>query len=189
MGLNTSLISEPVKAGEPVELPPVTSEPEDMKKPAPPQLMISDQIKEIDNNTEPNTNTDIFDEPDETYVPKIINMLIDEDLADEPVPLVEKMPIFNGGDVNVFRSTYVIPNIRYPQDAIDNGISGVAIVEFVVERNGKVSSVRVMNKIDKCLEAEAIRVVSNSPRWEPGMNNGHPERVKFVIPIKFALQN
>ena len=48
---------------------------------------------------------------------------------------------------------------------------------------------KVLNNIDKSLEREAIRVVSSSPHWEPGLNNGVKVRVKFVIPIKFVLNN
>ncbi|HDP76336.1 MAG TPA: TonB family protein [Bacteroidales bacterium] len=62
-------------------------------------------------------------------------------------------------------------------------------MEFVVERDGRVTNVKVLNNIDKSFEREAIRVVSSSHRWEPGLNNGVKVRVKFVIPIKFVLNN
>ncbi|MBC7124864.1 MAG: TonB family protein [Bacteroidales bacterium] len=186
-GINTSLIAELGNNNGTIELPPITTDPKEMVKPEPPKVVISEKIIVVDNNVEPNYNTDIFEEPKDAYVPPVIR--IEEKEVDEPYVSVEEMPTFDKGDANHFRNTYVIPNIRYPQEAIDNGVIGVALVEFVVERDGRVTNVKVLNKIDKSLEREAIRVVSSSPRWEPGINNGVKVRVKFVIPIKFVLNN
>lgn len=187
-GINSTFLAELGNNNGTIELPPITTDPKDMVKPAPPKVVITDRIVVIDNNIEPNYSTDIFEEPKEGYIAPIINRG-EEELVDEPFNSVEIMPTFNGGDANHFRNTFVIPNIRYPQDAVDNGVTGVAIVEFVIERDGRVSNVKVLNNIDKSLEREAIRVVSSSPHWEPGLNNGVKVRVKFVIPIKFVLNN
>jgi protein TonB len=186
-GINTKLISELGSSNGTIEMPPITTDPKDIVKPAPPKVTIVDKIVVVDNNIEPNYSTDIFEEPKDAYVPPVIR--VEEKEIDEPYVSVEEMPKFDKGDANHFRNTFVIPNIRYPQEAIDNGVTGVALVEFVVERDGKVTNVKVLNSIDKSLEREAIRVVSSSPRWEPGLNNGAMVRVKFVIPIKFVLDN
>jgi len=186
-GINTSLISELGNSNGAIELPPITTDPKDIVKPAPPKVTFVDKIVVVENNIEPNYSSDIFEEPKDAYVPPVIR--VEEKEIDEPYVSVEEMPKFDKGDANHFRNTFVIPNIRYPQDAIDNGVTGVAIVEFIVERDGSVTNVRVINKIDKSLEKEAIRIVSGSPRWEPGINNGVKVRVKFVIPIKFELKN
>jgi protein TonB len=162
---------------------------EEIRKPEPPkQVKFSDEIKVVDNNIEIEDSPEIFDsEFFEDKAVSIIKFSENETEEDEPFQKVEIMPTFMGGDVNYFRSKYVLPNIHYPEIAAANGISGNVIVEFVIERDGSVSNVKVLNRIDESLAIEAIRVVSNSPKWEPGVNNGVYVRVKFIIPIKFVL--
>lgn len=110
---------------------------------------------------------------------------VDEDI---PVLVAESMPKFNGGDQNVFSRTYVFNNLEYPPTAVDNGSEGTVTVSFVVERDGSVTNVKVMKGVDRFLDAEAIRVVSRSPKWTPGSNRGKPVRVQIILPVVFRLE-
>ena len=103
-----------------------------------------------------------------------------------PFAAVEQKPAFNGGDANDF-SKWVGENIVYPQDAQDRQVSGRVILQFTVSKEGDVKDVSVLKGVDPVLDAEAVRVVSASPKWEPGDQNGIPVNVKYTFPVIFQL--
>ena len=78
--------------------------------------------------------------------------------------------------------------IRYPEIAQQNGIQGRVIVQFIVECDGSLSNIKVIQSPDTSLTAEAVRVISNSPKWEPGRQRNDPVRVSFTLPVDFRLQ-
>jgi protein TonB len=78
--------------------------------------------------------------------------------------------------------------MQYPPVAAENGIEGTVVVGFVVERDGSISNVNVLRSPDPSLSKEAVRVVKSMPKWNPGMQNGSPVRVKYNVPVKFKLQ-
>ncbi len=81
--------------------------------------------------------------------------------------------------------TYVINTIRMPRD--DRGINGKVYVQFVIDSTGIILSedIRVIKSLSKSCDAEAIRLIKNSPRWIPARENGHPIRHTMVMPISF----
>ena len=97
--------------------------------------------------------------------------------------IAEQMPSFKG-NVNQWLSQ----NLTYPAVAAENGIQGRVIVNFVVEKDGSISNVQVVRSVDPALDREAVNVVKRMPKWNPGMNNGQPARVKFTLPVTFKLQ-
>lgn len=99
--------------------------------------------------------------------------------------LVQQQAKFPGGNINGWLSE----NIVYPEKAKNNNVEGKVYVSFVVERNGSVSSVKVLRGIDPDLDQEAVRVISSMPKWSPGMQNGHTVRQLFNVPINFILNN
>ena len=103
-----------------------------------------------------------------------------------PFAAVENKPGFNGGDANDF-SKWVSENIQYPQDAIDSKIEGRVILQFTVSKEGDVKDVEVLRGVNELLDAEAVRVVSASPKWEAGSQNGVPVAVKYTFPVIFRL--
>ncbi len=112
-----------------------------------------------------------------------------QDVAEEQVFfVVEEMPGFNGGDVNVEFRKYVFANMKYPEVAAENGIQGKVYVQFVIEPDGRLSNVRVIRSVDPVLDKEAIRVIESSPKWNPGKQRGKPVRVSYTFPITFVLQ-
>ena len=100
--------------------------------------------------------------------------------------VVEEMPSFPGGPSALFQ--FLSANIQYPATAEENGIQGRVIVTFVVERDGSITDVKVVKSVDPSLDKEAVRVIKNMPRWQPGKQNGSAVRVKYTTPVTFRLQ-
>ena len=99
---------------------------------------------------------------------------------------VEEKPTFNGGDANDF-SKWVNQNITYPELAKEKGVEGRVVLNFVVDENGEVKNVKVLKGVDPTLDAEAVRVVSNSPKWAAGKQNGQATKVSYTFPVLFKL--
>lgn len=109
----------------------------------------------------------------------------DNDDDNKYVPVPEVMPEFPGGPAELYK--YISKNIRYPQMAYENGIEGIVVVQFVVDREGNITRTNVVREIGGGCEAEALRVVSKMPRWSPGKMGGKNVPVLFSLPIKFKL--
>lgn len=99
--------------------------------------------------------------------------------------MVEEMPMFPGGQKEMM--TFLSKTTKYPAKAVKKKIQGRCLVQFIVEKDGSISNVRVMSKVHPLLDAEAIRVVKSMPRWMPGRLKGKPVRVKFNLPVTFCL--
>ena len=97
------------------------------------------------------------------------------------------MPTFQGGDLNVFRNWFQ-SQIQYPKAAMEKNISGRVIFSFVVEKDGSTSDFTVLQAPDKLLVAEVERIFKSCPKWEPGTQRGEKVRVKYTVPIVFAVQ-
>jgi protein TonB len=98
---------------------------------------------------------------------------------------VEKIPEFPGGMDEL--SKYLFKNITYPENCRKKGISGVVLVEFIVEKDGSISNIKVIVSAHPDLDAEAIRVIKSFPKWTPGTQLGKPVRVFFQLPIRFTV--
>ena len=98
----------------------------------------------------------------------------------------EDMPEFPGGTAKLFE--YINKNLKYPQLARESDIQGKVIVNFVVEKDGSISNVKVLRGIGGGCDEEAIRVVQNLPKFKPGKQRGKPVRVTYAITINFILQ-
>jgi len=99
---------------------------------------------------------------------------------------MENPPNYPGGIQKFY--DYLTNNIKYPAMATEAGISGTLYLSFTVEKDGSVTDAKVDRKVGYGMDEEAIRVLRASKRWNPGMQNGKPVRVKYNIPIKFNLQ-
>ena len=106
--------------------------------------------------------------------------------GDMPYIKVEKMPTFQGGDLNVFRN-WVQSKIQYPKEAMDKGIKGRVVYSFVVEKDGSLTDFDVLQSPDKSLADEVVRILKTSPKWEPGEQRGEKVRVKYTVPIVFSI--
>ena len=101
--------------------------------------------------------------------------------------IVEDMPTFRGGDMSEFWK-YAMSEIRYPEIAAENGVSGTVYMQFTVSKTGDVTKVKVVKGVHPDLDEEAIRVIKNSPKWEPGKQRGRKVEVIMSLPMKFILQ-
>lgn len=100
--------------------------------------------------------------------------------------VVENMPEFPGGDLALRK--FIAASIKYPVSASENGIQGKVFVNFVVDKDGRISNVKVARGVDPSIDREALRVVMTLPKWRPGMQRGKAVRVSYTIPISFILQ-
>jgi periplasmic protein TonB len=146
------------------------------------ELVIVDDDVEIDEEFTIDVEADAFSEVQE-FTPIVVQ---EEEIAEDVIfTVVEDQPSFPGGEEARIR--YLQENLRYPQMAREAGIQGTVFVTFVVERDGSVTDVRVIRGIGGGCDEEAVRVVRNMPRWEPGRQRGQPVRVQFNMPIRFVL--
>jgi periplasmic protein TonB len=130
-----------------------------------------------------NTNLEIL-----TDTIQEINEVIETDGEIEPpIGFIEIMPEFPGGPETFME--YLNKELHYPENCRKDSVTGVVLVDFVIEKDGKVSNVKAQYQVHPDLDAEAIRVIQNSPKWIPGTQMGKPIRVTYSIPIRFTLSN
>ncbi len=98
---------------------------------------------------------------------------------------MENPPTYPGGMPQFYR--FLGENIKYPIAAKDNKVEGKVLVSFTVEKDGSLTDIKVDRKLGAGTDEEAVRVLKLSKRWNPGMENGRPVRVKYNIPIAFHL--
>jgi TonB family protein len=98
---------------------------------------------------------------------------------------VDKQPQFPGGLSGFAR--FLTTNIKYPAVDKANKTEGKVIASFVVESDGTLSDIKAMRGPSETLKAEAVRVLLRSPKWVPGVQNGHAVRVAYTLPIQFTI--
>jgi len=110
-------------------------------------------------------------------------------LVEEPMVFPEVMPAYEGGETEMFKD--LAKSMVYPQVCLENGFEGRVFVQFIVEKNGKISNIKILRQpegdLGKALGKEAIRVVKNLKDFSPGSLNGEPKRVVMTLPIVFKL--
>ena len=99
--------------------------------------------------------------------------------------VVEQMPQYPGGKDKL--TQYLAMSIRYPKEAEMAGVQGRVIGSFIVEKDGSLTGARIEKSVDKSLDAEALRIINEMPKWTPGMQDGEPVRVKCLVPITFRV--
>jgi TonB family protein len=114
--------------------------------------------------------------------------------ASATIVMTDKMagaiaPEFPGGQQAL--DNFVNEHIKYPQDAIDNDVTGVVRVAFTVDENGRISKARLINpqKIGEGLDEEALRVVNSMPEWKPGTLHGKKVKTRLELPISFQVES
>ena len=160
------------------EMIPITRQEEKPPPPPPPPEIIEiveDEV-EIENELEV--------EDTDTDENEFIEQEEEED-SDEVFLVVEQMPVFPGGDLGLMK--FIQKTTKYPPIAKENDITGKVYVTYVVNKKGKVTSVKVVRGVDKYLDAEAVRVVKLLPYTTAGKQRGKPVNVQYTIPINFTL--
>ena len=174
------------------EMVPITEETPPPPPEAPKIPILSDQIDIVDDdikvdddmfmNLEDNANMGV-------EIQDYVEQVEEEHVEEEAIPfqLVEKKPTFMGGDANTF-SQWVNGKLVYPEIAKENGVQGRVVLQFTVNADGSVSNVKVLRGVDASLDKEAVRVVSSSPKWEPGRQRDRAVKVTYTFPVIFQLR-
>lgn len=161
-------------------------------KPAPkpvsaPAINIVDNNDAVDNIVEIDMGINPEDEIPVYTPPASIKLKEEESFADDtPFVSVQNMPEYPGG-ISALQA-FLASNIDYPEIAARSGIEGTVYVNFVVERDGTVSNIRILRGINDDCNEEAERVIGLLAKWKPGNQQGKTVRVSFTIPVSFKLQ-
>lgn len=159
---------------------------------------VKNEVMDMEAQKEDNTARGVVNQEGADDADKF-KAVVEQVVVVEPEPVVEKhepekifvaveQPAeFPGGQAAMMK--WLSNNIRYPESAQQNGISGRVVVKFVVEKDGSIGSPTIVKGVDRDLDQEALRVVKRMPKWQPGKNNGQPVRSYFNLPVTFRLQN
>ena len=160
--------------------------------PPPPAPAVAEVLTVVEDDVELEQQDIVSSEDDataaqtETFVAPVVEEEEEEESAQQIFTVVEKQPEFPGGTAELFK--YLSKAIKYPVIAQENGIQGRVVCSFVVNRDGSIVDIQVMRGVDPSLDKEAIRVISEMPKWKPGEQRGKPVRVRFILPVQFRLQ-
>ena len=169
------------------EIIPITRQQEIKPPPPPPPPKVTEVLNIVEDDVEIEDEVEIEDmEADQEMQIEIVEMEEEEEEEEPQVFfVVEEMPEFPGGDLALRK--YIAENVRYPEIAKENGISGRVFVQFVVDEKGRVTKVQLARGVDPILDKEAIRVVKTLPNFKPGKQRGKAVRVSYTVPINFQL--
>lgn len=163
------------------ETPPPPPEPEEIPE-------VIEEIKIVEDDVE--TEDVDFSTEDTKEAVEIKQVIIEEDDEEEEIEevflVVEESPEFPGGQKALMK--YFSDNVRYPVVAAENGIQGRVICQFTVWKDGTIRDIVVLKGVDKSLDKEAIRLIENMPKWNPGKQRGKAVSCKFTVPVSFRLQ-
>jgi len=175
-------ITEQIKTPPPPPPPP---------PPAPQVIEIVEDEEDVEETVIESTETN------EEEIVEIVEVEEEEEDVDVPFAVIEDVPIFPGCEGvakserrNCFQekmNKHIVRNFRYPEIAQEMGIQGRVYVNFIISKDGSITSIR-MRGPDKNLEKEAERIISKLPKMTPGKQRGRAVRVPFSIPITFRLQ-
>jgi protein TonB len=111
----------------------------------------------------------------------------EEDIEETPFVTAQIMPKFPGGMKALWK--FIYNNLEYPQIAIENGVQGRVTLQFVVDKKGKVTQIKILRGVDNLLDKAAVSVVEKLPNFSPAENNGKKVKVYYTLPVTFRLQN
>ncbi len=134
-------------------------------------------------NQDLGATTDKFKKAVEEIVSQPSSELVCE--YEEIFVAVEEQAEFPGGQKELMQ--WIRTNLRYPDDARENNIEGRVVVKLVIEKDGRVTNVKVVKGVREDLDNEAVRLCESMPRWSPGKNNGIAVRSYFTLPVTFRL--
>lgn len=100
----------------------------------------------------------------------------------------QRPQFLNSADPAQFLEKWVYQYLKYPESSLQNGEQGKVMVEFIIEKDGKVSNVRAVKGVSDALDAEAVKVIAASPKWKPGKVKGNKVRTMITIPVEFRLE-
>ncbi len=166
-----------------IEIPPTQQPPPPPPKVQQPEIIEVPDEEEIEEEIEVNLDVEVTEE---TVIEEVV---VEEEPEEEEVEqvflIVEDQPEPKGG-MGAFYE-YLGKNIRYPEQARRMGVEGRVFVEFVVDKDGALTNVKVVKGIGAGCDEEAVRIVKSAPNWTPGRQRGRPVKVKMTVPVFFKL--
>jgi len=144
------------------------------------EIPTQEELKQVEVSTVTNEGTEevVFEEP--------VKQVVVEDDEDKIFTVVEQQAEFPGGMEALYK--FLNKNIRYPSSARRMGVDGKVYVQFVVDKEGKISDVSIIKSLSADCDKEAVRLVQLMPPWKPGRQNGRSVKSKFVLPLTFKLE-
>ena len=153
--------------------------------------MLSDEIEIVENDIAVDLD---FQSLDDTDAPVIlcdyfVQDVVEDEVEEETIPFVtvEFKPTFQGKDANQF-AAWVNSRIVYPEIAKENGVEGRVVLQFTIGTDGRLQDLKVLSSPDETLTKESLRVVSSSPKWEPGRMRDRIVKVSYVFPVIYRLR-
>ena len=189
---SVSILEEEVAVVIEEEQVPITQEEQLPPPEVPKEPVMSDVIDIVDDDIKVEDNFLISTEDDASLGVEIKDYVVEqqeEEVVEEeeiPFAIVEQKPTFQGKDPNHF-TKWVFSKIVYPEIAKENGVQGRVTLQFTIDTDGSIRNVKVLRGVDSSLDKEAVRVVSSSPKWQPGMQRNKPVKVKYTFPVVFQL--
>ncbi|MBI5540355.1 MAG: energy transducer TonB [Bacteroidia bacterium] len=190
---NNKIVDETIQANlldvknQEEELPP--------PPPPPPPPALEQQVK----YTAPVVVDSVDEKVEIATTDEQVNTAVNEEVTEEVVEtnqaiqeeevinfyVIEEKPEYPGGIEAM--NKWIAENVKYPEIAKENGVTGKVFIQFVIDKDGKVSNVQLLRGVDPYLDKEALRVISAMPSWTPGKQRGKTVKVSFQIPINFKL--
>ena len=181
---NTTIVDEEDVLAVTLETPPPAPE-------VPAMPVLSDELEIVENDIVVDLD---FQSLDDTDIPVNIQEyirqeVVEEEVEDDPIPfiLVEQKPTFRGENANQF-AAWVNSQVVYPEIAKENGIEGRVVLQFTIGTDGRLQDLKVLSSPDETLSKESLRVVSGSPKWEPGRQRDHAVKVSYTFPVIYRLR-
>lgn len=151
------------------------------KKVITPDVIIK-EVEDIIEDMQEDPKIDI----EETVDDIIESIPVAPEIPDEPFIRVEQMPEFPGGEKALL--TFISKNLKYPRQAQQMGIQGRVHVQFVIDKDGSVTNIKLVRGIGAGCDEEAMRVLGMLPKFSPGKQRGKPVRVQMQLPVFFKLK-
>ena len=189
---NEKIVVEQRTAADEIEEQIIQTQQEELPPPPPPEPeVVTTELNVIENDAESENEMkmDVFDKIEKQENIEIVQVKVEdevEEVEDEIFQVVEQDPEYPGGVEALYK--FIQQNLKYPQLAKENNITGRVFVQFVVEKDGSVSNVKAARDIGGGCGAEAVRVVKSMPKWTPGKQRGKAVRAAYTLPVNFVLQ-
>ena len=151
--------------------------------------------KDVDTNTSDNKEYIGITEHSQSVFSQLIPLptskepedIVKKEVESKIFDVVDQAPSFKGGQSSLM--SWLSQNIIYPPEAEEKGIQGRVVASFIVEKDGSISNVEIVQSVDSILDCETVRLLKAMPKWLPGKQSGVAVRVKYNIPISFILQS
>ncbi len=168
-----------------LEIPPTEQPPPPPPKIQQPEIIEVPDEEEIEEEIEVDLDVEITE--DTAIEDIILEEAPEEEDVDQIFTIVEQQAEFKGGMKKFYEYVAKMMNGRYPMQAKRMGIEGKVFVQFVVERDGSITDVIAIRGIGAGCDQLAIKVIRESPKWNPGKQRGRAVRVRRILPITFKL--